>query len=543
MGMYLIGIIVLGVVVLLGSIWALLSKNYIRIAPNTAAIIFGRKNKAAGVNEDGSHVIKGYRLITGGGVFKMPFFEEAQFMDLSNRRINIKVTDAPNKDGVMTTIEGVANTKIASEIGLLEMAVERFLGKSDSEINETIHETLAGHLRAVVGKMSIEELIGDKAVLNAAIMDEANDDFNKMGIRIDFLNIQDIEDNDNYIKNLGKKRAAQVKRDAEIGTAEAERDSTIRTAEAEREGVEKANENQVKIYQSNQERDVQKAAAKAAVDTQNEIAAQAGPLSQAKAYKAVVTEQANTAAAAELANVKVEEARAEKEKKRYVAETIVPAQAEKEAQIIKADAEKQSSILEAEGERESVSIKAKGEADAVLLKAKAEADGEAAIIEKKGLAEAEVVKQTGLAEAETVKAKLLAEAEGTLKKAEAYEKLDETGKFLEVLNALQTLGPNMIKEFAGVMGAASAHLSNVKDIKIIDFGGKDGGSGSVGNFGAAPLEILNKFFSGMDATGFDTSKLQNFIGSVKTGAETTKDTDSGKGKESNGDETKFDDVK
>lgn len=158
--------------------------------------------------------MKGYRLITGGGVFKIPFFEEVQFIDLSNRVINIKVENAPNKNGVMTTVEGVANTKFSSDKALLEIAVERFLGKSEEEVDRIIFQNLEGHLRSVVGKMTMEELIGDKQALNQAVLEDASEDFKKLGITVDSLNIQDIRDKDNYIVNLGKKRTAEIKRDA-----------------------------------------------------------------------------------------------------------------------------------------------------------------------------------------------------------------------------------------------------------------------------------------------------------------------------------------
>jgi len=492
---------VIGGIVVLLSLWAFLSRNYIKIAPNTAAVIFGRKNKSASTGVDGKAVTKGYRLITGGGVFKIPFFEEVKFMDLSNRMLSIKVEDAPNKDGVMTTIEGNANVKFASDKGLLEMAVERFLGKPDSEIDQNIHENLSGHLRAVVGKMTIEQLINDKTALNQAVLEEANEDFMKMGIKIDFVNIQDISDKDDYIINLGKRRAAEIKRDAEIGTANADRDSVKQTSIAEREGVEVANTNQVKIAESDRERDVVKAKMKAQIDKENEIANQAGPLSNAEALKAVVQAQANTAAAKEEAEIQVQKKRALKETERYNAEKIVPAEADKQARIVTAEGTRESLVINAQGERDAVATKAKGEADAVLLKKKAEAEGNAAI-----------VREAGLAEATAIEAKLLAEAKGILEKAKAYEKLDETGKFLEVLNALQTLAPNVIKEFASVMSAATQHLANVDDIKIIDFGGQGSNNGSTSKFGAVPIEILTKFFTGLQGTGFDTAKLQNFIG-------------------------------
>ena len=269
----------------------------------------------------------------------------------------------------------------------------------------------------------MESLIGDKTELNKAVLEEANDDFNKMGINIDFLNIQDIRDNDNYIKNLGRKRAAEIKRDADIGTAEAERDAQIKTTTAKRAGIEQANINDQKIFESNKERDVKKAEMKALTDTQNEIANQAGPLSQAQAMKAVVEAQATTEAAQEVAQTKVEEARALKEEKRYLAEKIVPAEAEKKARIVTAEAVQQSQILEADGAKQAAIKKAEGEAEGIRLKKVAEADGDAAKIVK-----------MGEAEGKAIYAKLSAEAKGIKEKAEAYAKLDQTGKFLEVLN-------------------------------------------------------------------------------------------------------------
>lgn len=507
MNFILLGAIVVGGIILLASLLGFVSKNYIKIPPNTAAIIYGRKKTvdAQTKDKDGnittSKVSKGYRVIAGGGVFKIPIIEQIDFMNLSNRSLEVRVNKAPNKDGVMTTIEGVANVKFSSESGLLRIAVERFLGRNDNEVDKIILQNLEGHLRAVVGKMTMEELIGDKTALNQAILDEANEDFNKMGIEIDFVNIQDIRDDDDYILNLGRKRAAEIRKNAEIGEAEAKRDSLKRTSIANREGVEEANANEVKVYESNKARDVKKAEMKAIVDRENEIANQAGPLSQAQALKNVVEAQAKTEAAQEKALVEVEVARAEKQEKKYIAEMIVPAEAAKQQKIIQANAQKEAQVIEAEGIQAATVKKATGDADAVLLAKKAEAEGQAAI-----------VREAGLAEADAVKAKLLAEAEGIKEKAKAYAALDQTGKFLEVLNALQTLGPNLVKEFAGVMGAATAHLSNVDEIKVIDFGGQGSNGSTIGKFGSAPVEILTKFGESMKGTGFDVSKLLKFVG-------------------------------
>jgi flotillin len=500
---FILGAIVLGIVILFASLLAFVNKNYIRIPPNMAAVIYGRKKIIKSKDASGveSIIEKGYRVVTGGGVFKIPILEEVEYMNLSNRMLNVKVENAPNKDGVITTVEGVANVKFSSELTLLRVAIERFLGRGDDEINRIILQNLEGHLRAVVGKMTMEALISDKTELNKAVLEEANDDFNKMGINIDFLNIQDIRDSVDYIKNLGRSRAAQIKRDAEMGTADAERDSLIRTSASKKQGIEAANTNEMQILESNKQRDIKKAEMIALVDTQNETAKQAGPLAQAQALKGVVEAQAATEAAQEVAQTMVEDARAKKMEKSFQADKVVPAEAEKKAKIIAAEASQQSKILEADGEKQAAIKKAEGDSEGIRLRKVAEADGEAAKIVK-----------MGEAEGKAIYAKLSGEAKGIKEKAEAYAKLDQTGKFLEVLNALQTLAPNMIREFAGVMAASTAHLSNIKDVKVIDFGGQGNGGSSVGKFGSIPVEILTKFAEAAKGTGFDTTKLFNFIG-------------------------------
>jgi len=117
----------------------------------------------------------------------------------------------------------------------------------------------------------------------------------------------------------------------------------------------------------------------------------------------------------------------------------------------------------------------------------------------------------------------MAEADGVKAKAEAYAKLDQTGKFLEVLNALQTLAPAVVKEFAGVMAASTAHLANIKDVKVIDFGGGANGGSTVGKFGTAPVEILTKMFEGLKGTGMDMTKLMKFVGIEPEATNTKKD--------------------
>ncbi len=522
MDVYLIGGISIGAIVILASILGFIAKQYIRVSPNRVAVVFGRnhshKVKFREKQEDGTFKEgiriekKGYRIVKGGGFMKIPILEEVQELDLSVRQTPIQVKGVPNIDGVMTSVDGTANVKFASEDELLVLAIERFLGKDSRFIDDFINKNLEGHLRAVVGKMTMEELIGNKEKLNQNILGIANEDFAIMGIKIDFLNIADIKDDVQYIENLGKKRAAEIERNALIGEADAQRDSTIKTTLAQRLGVEAANKNKIVIAESDRDRDVRRAEMKAQVDKENAIAAQAGPMSNAKALEGVVKAQAATAAAQETANIEVEKAKALKEEQRYNAEIIVPATAQKTAKIINANAQKETVIISAEGSKSAAIKTAEGEAEAVKVNAFALAEGEAAKI-----------RQQGQAEADAIEAKLLAEAKGIAEKAKAYELLDQTGKFLEVLNALQTLGPNMVKEFAGVMAASTAHLANVDEIKIVDFGGDSAGGSAVGKLGNVPNEVMTKLLAGADATGFDVSKLLKWAGFAEEEVKDTTD--------------------
>ena len=496
-----IAAIVAGFLVLFVSLWVFVSKNYLKVAPNEALILYGKGNKSA----DGKSK-KGYRLITGGGAFKIPFFEEKAIMDLSTRVINIDVQSAPNRDGVMTTVQGVANVKISSTPEMLETAVERFLKKSDESINNIIYQNLEGHLRSVVGKMSIEQLIGDKQALNKAVLEDATEDFHKMGVEIDSLNIQNVKDNLGYIENLGKKRVAEIKKDAEIGTANAGRDSLIQTTTANKEGIQRKNENEMEIAQSDRNREVKKAEMQAEIDKQQATAAQAGPLANARALKDVVEAEALTKAANETANINVEQQKAKREEQRLNAEMVIPAEAAKLKAIIDATASQQRVVIDAEGKKQASIIEATGKSEAILLEANAQAQADAIKIEKKGIAEGKAIE-----------ARLMAEATGIAAKADAYAKLDQTGKFLEVLNSLQTLAPNVVKEFAGVMAASTAHLANVKDIHITDFGGNGGGASSTSKFGSVPVEIITKFVEGFKSTGMDVNGLLNLIGMKQEG--------------------------
>jgi flotillin len=492
---FIAGAIVILAIVFIGLL-NFVARNYIKVPPNQVAVFFGRKNKIK--TSDGEDVVKGFRVVTGGAKFRVPFIERVAFLDLTVFSIDVNVTDAPNKDGVPVTLRAVANVKIKSEEAALMAACERFLGRSQEEIKLISQRNLEGHLRSIAGRMTVEELVGDRAKLNAEILNDAAADLIKMGLGVDLLTVSEITDKYGYIDQLGKKRTAEVVRDAEIGKAEAEKESVIRTTTAQRLSREEANKNLVAIAESDKLRDVRKAEFNAEVDTQQMVAANAGPISDATQKQKVIAqeteiERIRISKLSEVAEVEI--ARREKE---LTATVIKPAEAARESEIIKAQGARQVSITEAEGRAKAIEMIADAEKKKLTLEGEGQANATRARL---------------LAEAEGIKAKLLAEAEGVLKKAEAYAKLDETGKLLQILEVVEKVLPGAIKEFAGVMQAAAQPLSNIKDVKIIDFGGQGNGGGtSLSRFGQIAPEMVMKFVTALQGTGIDPADLFQKLG-------------------------------
>ncbi|HEV8307729.1 MAG TPA: SPFH domain-containing protein [Methylomirabilota bacterium] len=465
-------IVLIALVVLIVLMTA--TRNYIKVPPNKVAVFYGRKHRTP----DGRTI--GFRLVTGGARLRWPILEAVTYMDLMVFPIDLDVKDVPNKDGVLVSVQGVANVKIRNDEQSLIAAAERFLGLAHSDIKEIAYKNLEGHLRSIVGRLTVEEIVRDRQKFNQEVLTEATSDLAKIGLGVDVLTVQKIEDKEGYIQALGKKRTAEVKRDAQIGEASAAREATISSTTAIREGKERENENLALIAQAEKERDVKKAQYAAEVQGQQARAQQAGPLAEAKARQEVVEQEVLIELARTKKQTEVAEAEAVRRQQQLLAEVVKPADAERQKTILAAEAQKQKEILEAEGrktaivaiadaERQRHALEGLGEADALKAKLVAEAEG----IKAKLLAEAEGIQAKLLAEANGVKAKLLAEAEGALKKAEAFAKLDESSKTLLVLERF----PEVIKAFAPVAGAVAAPLGNIDRLVMVDSGGHgDGGS-------------------------------------------------------------------
>merc|ERR1719291_586668 len=171
--------------------------------------------------------------------------------------LNPVCDNVETKQGVPLTVTGVAQVKIMKEEKFLEIAAEQFLGKKEDEITETILQTLEGHLRAILGTLTVEEVYKDRDQFANLVRDIAKPDVGKMGIEILSFTIKDVYDNVDYLSSLGKSQTAAVKRDAEIGVAQANRDAGIREAECEKSAMDIKYSTDTKIQQKIRNEEIQ----------------------------------------------------------------------------------------------------------------------------------------------------------------------------------------------------------------------------------------------------------------------------------------------
>jgi flotillin len=459
---------------------SLFARNYIKVPPSTVAIFYGRKHIMT--DERGQRATVGYRVVRGGAALRVPVLEKVEYLSLNIISIPLKISRAYTKEGVPVTVEAVANVKIAGDDGSLRNAAERFLGMTTEKIKDVIFLTLEGHLRAILGTLTVEEINADRQAFAQKMTDEAAVDLKKMGVNIDILTIQQISDEMGYLDALGKRRTAEVKRDAVVGEAQAQRDAMIKSALADQEGKTKRYEADVVIAQSLRDKETRQAEFNAAVQAKTAEAAQAGPLSTAIAKQRVTEQETRIEQVRKQQEVLVQEQEVARRQQELQATVVKPAEAERQAAILRAEGEKQATIIRAEATSKELEY---------------EGAGEASKIERIGRAEAAKVLAVGEAEAEVIKRKLLAEAEGLQKKAEAWKNFNEAA----VINMVIDKMPEMAHAFA-------TQLAGIDKINIIEMGNGANGAGgvakvmgTVGGGMTAMLSMLN------DQFGIDLARL------------------------------------
>ena len=503
--------VVVGVVVALLIVLMLLSKNYIKVSPNQAAVISGRTRRLT----DGTTV--GYRQVRGGATLVIPFLEKVEYLDLNVITVPLTTTRAYTGQGVPVSVKAVANVKIKGDDSSLRAAAERFLGMPQEEFHRLVFQTLEGHLRAILGTLTVEEINNDRQSFAQKLTSEAAVDLEKMGIGLDALTIQEISDEEGYLDALGKRRTAEVKRDAEIGQAEANRDSKIKASLALQEGEKVRLETEANIAQSNRQTEIQKAQVAAEIQKERAKANQAGPLAEAKAQQEVVAEEVRVERVRTQEQIAVQEQEVLRKEKELEATVVKQAEAERKAAILKAQGAQEAAILEAEGRKKAQIAQAEAEAQ----KLQQEGQGRAKAIEAEGLAEAEKIRALGLAEAEKLQAQGLAQAKATeaqglaeaaaiKEKAAAWREFNDAARLQTILEKL----PSIIEASAPVFQAVAEPLGKIDKVVMIDQGGNGNGNGSSGinRFAQTAPTMIFSLLQQLQAMGLSVPEVMAQLG-------------------------------
>ncbi len=365
-------IAVIGIVVLLVLLGLVVITRYKVAGPSEAFIITGRRGKKSTDPVTGRTSIdnSGQKVVVGGGVFVVPFVQQKFTLDLSSRHIPIAVRGAVTLRGVKSNLEGVAIVKVGGSEDAIRAAAQRFLQQQDGIVGFT-QEVLSGALRAIVGRMSVEDIIRDRAAFAGQVAEEAEASLSGQGLILDAFQIQDITTEGSYLEDLGRPEAARAKQEADIAEAIAKRASEqARLKAAEEIAIA---ERTYYLKQAEIKAETEAAAAKANA---------AGPLAEAARQQEVLQEQEKVAERrAALTDRELDtKVRKPADAARYQAEQ--EAEARRIAQVKEAEADAERSRLTGQGEKLHRSaladaVRIEGEADAAAIAAKGAAEAEA----------------------------------------------------------------------------------------------------------------------------------------------------------------------
>ncbi|MFH1463275.1 MAG: SPFH domain-containing protein [Pseudomonadota bacterium] len=313
---FIMGLTCLGAAAGVGVLALLfIAKQFLFVAkPNEVLVVSGRR----GVKQltDGSR--GSYQAVFSGRVWRKPFLEEVDRMDLQNIPIEVKVVNAYSKGGIPLKVHAVANVKVTSSPRLIMNAIERFLGRDPAEIRRVAKETLEGHLRGVLARLTPEEVNEDRLKFADELLKEANEDFHKLGIELDTLKVQNVADDIQYLDSIGRKQIAMVVRDAEIAES---------NARAEAERVEANCNQQGQVADQNSETAIVKKA--------NALRQYKGEM-EARARSEEERMQQMVLQARAEAEIELQEIRQKLEKTRLIAEQVLPAEAQRQASALRA---------------------------------------------------------------------------------------------------------------------------------------------------------------------------------------------------------------
>jgi uncharacterized membrane protein YqiK len=331
--------------------------------------------------------------------------------------------------------------KVGDDFTSIANSARRFLDQQE-QMDARVHNVFAGHLRAIVGNMTVEEMIRDREKLTLLTRQSSGTEMEKLGLIVDSLQIQEIDDPTGYIENLGKPHAAAVASQARIAQAHADREATEQEQQADALKAEARRESQIK--QSGYQAEIDRAAA---------LTRQAGPLSEASARQEVVVQE-----------TKVAELQAQLEEQRLQAQVRKPADAEAYQKVTLARAERDSRISAAEAKAQEVELAATANGNRVKVEAGAEAEhvrleaaAQAESVRLRGDAEAGATRAKGLAEGDSVRARGMAEAESIKARADALSENQEA-----------VIGQQLAEQWPAIVEAAAKPFGSIDQMIVLN---------------------------------------------------------------------------
>jgi flotillin len=392
---------------------------YRKAGPHEALVVYG---------------FRGTRIIKGRGSVIFPMVENWKMLSLELMSFDVAPEqDLYTRQGVAVTVEAVAQIKVKSDPESIQTASEQFLTKTPQEREGLIRLVLEGHLRGIIGQLTVEEIVKQPEMVGDRMRSTCADDMNKMGLEVISFTIKEVRDKNEYITNMGRPDVARIKRDADVAAAEAERDTAIKRAEAMRAA----------------------AVAKAQADKERVLAETISQAAQAEAQRDLQVKQANFLEAIQKQKASADKAyeiQTNVMQQQVIAEQVKIEQVQKTGQIAVQEAEIQrrereliaTVLKQAEIERRRIEMLAEAQKQKLIF----EADGQAASTRATGEAEAEIIFKKGEAEAKAMNVK-----------AEAYQEYNQAA----VIDKLISNMPEIVK-------ALASPLANVDKITIVSTG-------------------------------------------------------------------------
>jgi flotillin len=445
--------------------------------PNEALIISGSKHRTEGLEEG-----MNFRIVTGRGTLVMPGVQAVRKLSLDLNETELSV-DCVTHQGIPLKVRGVVIFKVGDDFVSIANAGRRFLDQQKL-MSELVHNVFAGHVRSIVGGLTVEDMIRDRDKLTGQTRAACGTEMEKLGLIVDSLQIHEIEDPTGYIKNLAMPHAAAVQRDARIAQAEANRLAT----EAEQQAA-------ARMSEATRDSEILQAGYQAERDTASAHSRQAGPLAEAGARQEVVIQE-----------TRVAELKAHRREQQLQADVRKPADAKAYEKRTLAEAERDVRISAAQAKAKETELAAAAEATRITTAAGAEAEATRA----RGAAAATATRATGEAEAAAAQAKGLAVAESRRAKglAEAAAIAARAAALAE--NQEAVVAQQLAENWPEIVRAGAEAFGNVEHMVLLN--GADGMSDVFAKaltMGGTGLGLARQLLASMNQGGKDASSAVN----------------------------------